>query len=314
MATSGSTDFNMTATELVRSAMRTLGVIGIGTVPTDQELDDGLESLNMMLKSWQTDGLHLWLHTEAALFLVAGQAQYSLPGSNVAKLSNLTETTLSADVAVSATTITVASATGISDTNTIGIVTDSNTIHWTTVSGAPSGSTVTLASGMPAAASSGKKVWVYSDTIERPNRITDMRRRNVAETASPIDTPVTQLLGRKDYFMLPNKTDTGVPVQSYYDPQTNVGELYIWPAPTSVDDHLRFTYSRPLQDIDSLTNTMDFPTEWLKAIKYNLAVDIAPEYGLRPFPEVIAQATNSLEALRAWDRELQPIQFEPEMH
>lgn len=307
MATSGSTDFNMTATELIRSAMRTLGVIGVGAVPTDQELADGLESLNMMIKAWQTDGIQLWLHTEAALFLVEGQEKYSLPGANVAKLDSLTETTLAADAAASATSITVSSIAGIADTKSIGIVTDSNTIHWTTVSGAPSGSSVTLATGMAAAASSGNKVWVYSGTIERPNRITDMRRRNAG-----IDTPVTQLLGRQDYFMLPNKTDKGVPVQAYYDPQTNVGTLYVWPAPTTVDDHMRFTYSRPIQDVDSLTNTLDFPTEWLKAIKYNLAVDMAPEYGLRPFPEVIAQATNTKEALNGWDRELQPIQFEPE--
>lgn len=313
MATSGSVDFSRTATQIVRGALRTLGVLGPGITPTDDELQDGLEALNILVKHWQTDGLHLWLHTEAALFLVDGQAEYDLPGANVCKLSNLVETELAADVASGASSITVDSITGIADTETIGVVQDDDTIHWTTVNGSPSGSTVTLTDVTTAAASEDNKVWVYSSTIERPNRITDMRRRR-AVSGSNIDTPVTTLLGRRDYFMLPNKEDTGLPVQAYYDPQTSTGKLYVWPAPDTVDDHLRFTYSRPLQDFDSLTDDPDFPTEWLKALKYNLAVDIAPEYGLRPFPEVIAQATNSLEALRGWDREMQPIQFEPEMY
>lgn len=309
MATSGSVDFNRTATQIVSGALRTLGVIGPGITPTAEELTDGIEALNMMVKSWQTDGLHLWLYTEAALFLVDGQSEYDLPGANVCKIANLTETALAADVASGASSITVDSITGIADTETIGIVQDDDTIHWTTVSGSPSGSTVTLSAVTTAAASEDNKVWVYSGTIERPNRITDMRRRN-----SGIDTPVTQMLGRRDYFMLPNKSSTGTPVQAYYDPQTTTGKLYIWPAPSTVDDHMRFTYSRPLQDFDSLTDNPDFPTEWLKALRYNLAVDIAPEYGLRPFPEVIAQATNTLDALRGWDREMEPVYFEPEEH
>jgi hypothetical protein len=52
----------------------------------------------------------------------------------------------------------------------------------------------------------------------------------------------------------------------------------------------------------------------LKALKYNLAIDLAPEYGLRPMPEVIAQATNTFEALLGWDREMEPIQHQPEKY
>lgn len=311
MSTSGSVDFNLTATEIISEAMETLGVIGPGITPTAVELQSGLRSLNMMVKSWQTDGLHLWLHTEAALFLVEGQVEYDLPGANVAKVANLVETALAADAEDTDTTIDVDSITDIDDGDTIGVVQDDDTIHWTTVSGAPAGSTVTLSDALTADASEDNKVWVYSGTIERPNRITDMRRRH-SLGSSNIDTPVTQILGRRDYFMLPNKTDTGIPVQAYYDPQRDTGRLYIWPAPDTVDDHLRFTYSRPLEDFDSLANDPDFPSEWLKALSFNLAVDLAPKYGLRPFPEVIAQATNTREALLGWDREMEPITFEPE--
>jgi len=313
VATSGSTNFSLTCTQIISEALEVLGILGPGITATADELQSCKRSLNMMVKSWQTDGLHLWLHTEAALFLVDGQAEYDLPGANVAKVSSLTETALSADAADTDTTVDVDSITGISTGDTIGVVQDDDTILWTTVNGAPAGSTVTLTDALTAAASEDNRVWVYSDTIERPNRITDMRRRHAKGSSDDLDTPVTLMLGRRDYFMLPNKSNTGVPVQAYYDPQTTTGKLYVWPAPDTVDDHLRFTYSRPLQDFDGLADDPDFPTEWIKALVYNLAVDIAPKFGLRPFPEVIAQATNTREALLGWDREMEPIQFEPEM-
>ncbi len=50
MATSASTDFNRTATELVNRAMRHMGVIGQEETPNASELADGLEALNVLVE------------------------------------------------------------------------------------------------------------------------------------------------------------------------------------------------------------------------------------------------------------------------
>lgn len=65
------------------------------------------------------------------------------------------DTTLSAGADASDTSVTVASATGIESGDVIGIELTDETTHWTTVSGAPAGTTVTLTDGLSGAASSG---------------------------------------------------------------------------------------------------------------------------------------------------------------
>jgi hypothetical protein len=51
--------------------------------------------------------------------------------------------------------------------------------------------------------------------------------------------------------------------------------------------------------IGTYDSTADFPPGYLKAIRYNLAVDLAPEYGRSPDPSVMQIAGASLAALRA---------------
>ena len=75
-------------------------------------------------------------------------------------VSNGTDTTLTAAASAGATTITVASITGFADGESIGVKLDSGKQHKTTVSGSPSGSTITLADAIPTgeAAAIGNKV------------------------------------------------------------------------------------------------------------------------------------------------------------
>jgi hypothetical protein len=68
------------------------------------------------------------------------------------------DTTLSVGASISATSITVTSATGMANGDVIGVLMDTGQTHWTTISGAPAGSVVTLAVGLTAAAAAGKTV------------------------------------------------------------------------------------------------------------------------------------------------------------
>ena len=47
-------------------------------------------------------------------------------------------------------------------------------------------------------------------------------------------------------------------------------------------------------DVDALSNDVEFPQEWFRALKYNLAVDIAPEYQVEPSQTVVNLAQQSL--------------------
>lgn len=49
-----------TALSMIKRAMRLAGVIGVGETPSDNEAEDGLEALNTMMNSWETQKLYVY--------------------------------------------------------------------------------------------------------------------------------------------------------------------------------------------------------------------------------------------------------------
>lgn len=72
------------------------------------------------------------------------------------------QTTVDTSAAKNATTIVLTSVTGVANKDPIGIVLDDGTVHWTYSNGTPSGTTVTLGSYLPWAATAGNIVYLPS--------------------------------------------------------------------------------------------------------------------------------------------------------
>lgn len=78
MATSGSTDFTLNAGKVVTYALRKIGVVAADEEPNSLDMQAGIEELNLMLKSWQMSGPHLWRQTQGSLALTADTASYAM--------------------------------------------------------------------------------------------------------------------------------------------------------------------------------------------------------------------------------------------
>lgn len=85
MALSGSTDFTLTAREVIYDALRRIGVSDITQTPNAEDVQVGLTQLQHLLNSWQLTGPHLWLKKEGTLPLTQGTDSYDLP-QNVLKI------------------------------------------------------------------------------------------------------------------------------------------------------------------------------------------------------------------------------------
>lgn len=147
----------------------------------------------------------------------------------------------------------------------------------------------------------------------KPMRVTSVRRRL---TDGSIDTPM-QELSRQEYYDLPDKTTDSVPLSFYYDPQTTTGTLYVWPRPstaTASDYTLQLTYLRRMDDFDATTNDADLPQEWLQALSYALASELALKYGVAPDirAEINARAGALYELLDGFDEEPASIFITPD--
>ena len=64
MATSGSTDYSQTRDDIIKRALRLIGVLAQGETPTADQVTEAAAALNGLVKAWQADGMPLWAITQ----------------------------------------------------------------------------------------------------------------------------------------------------------------------------------------------------------------------------------------------------------
>lgn len=195
-------DFTLNRNGIIKAALRILGVLKAGSDPSKDEFDAASEALNVMVKSWQADGMGLWLNRDAILSLTPGTASYLLA--------------------------------------TDGLI------------------------------------------LVRPLEILEARYVGADLTQVPVE-----IVTRSEYVRIPVKTDQGPVAKVYYDPQLFAGVLYVWPTGVLATDDLILTVKYPILDLDASTDNAEFPVEWLRAIKYGLASELAPEYSDKVTPQQV---------------------------
>lgn len=150
---------------------------------------------------------------------------------------------------------------------------------------------------------------------QKPMRVISARRRIVSGT---IDTPLREL-SRQEYFDQSNKATSSVPTAYYYDPQRDIGTLFLWPPPstaTAAAQTVELTYLRRIEDFDESNNDPDFPQEWLLALTYGLAEQLALKYGVNADlrREISARAAMYKAQIEAWDTEPASLFMQPDYY
>ena len=280
MASSGLTVYSATELDIYTDVLQSLGVVGIGVDPPAEYVVVLRRKLNFLLKQWvgQADfapGLKMWTRRRGFLFFVPDQHVYTIgTGGDKCADENYVSTTTTVAAALGAASITVDDASDISASDNIGILLDSGTIQWTTVSGAPSGSVVTLAAVLTGAAASGARVFAYTTAARNPFEIESASVRN----ASGEDTYVYPRLGLTEYEMITAKTAEGTPSGLYFEAGKEAGTVYLNREPDDMECILRFVYSSYIEDAGTLSTSIDIPAEWTRAVAAQLAIDAAPAF------------------------------------
>lgn len=309
MSTSGSSDFAVTRDELIKAALRKVNAITSGETPSSQEISDAAHTLNAMVKSLQATGLHVWTVSEAVLFPAAGQSRYGLGGGATDRIAgSIVETAISSGEAPGETTLSVDDTDDITVNDNIGVQLDDGTFQWSTVSGKTS-STVTIADALTDSAAEGMKIFAYTSLIGRPLKIVAARRQNIL---SGQETPI-DVVPYLDYQALPDKASAGPVSQITYSPQLGTGYLHVWQVPHLVEDLIRFTWWRPIEDFDASGDNPDLPQEWIAALEWNLALELAVEYPVsdQMYRRIESAAFRHLGNVSDFDREDGPIFFQP---
>jgi hypothetical protein len=78
MPTSTSYNHTKTRDQIIARSLRILGAIGQGEVPQATAVTEASETLNDMVKEWESDGMQLWCVKEYNFTPVAGTATYNI--------------------------------------------------------------------------------------------------------------------------------------------------------------------------------------------------------------------------------------------
>lgn len=309
MSTSGSVDYSVTRNNIIYDALELIGAYDPGETPSNEDIASSARTLNMLIKTWQVENIGLWKNKEHILFQSYEGYEYDLgpTGDHACLKSDYVKTEIATAAASGALTIEVDSITGIANADVIGIELDDGTLQWTTVSGAPAGTTVTLAAALTDTVAVDNHVYAYTTIANRPLDIIEARVRY----PSGIEVPFGDggIISLSDYMSLSDKTSTGIANQLCYEPQTGNGKVRMWPACSDVQYVIPFTARMPIEDFDLATNDTDFPQEWFLPLSYNLAVLIAPKFGVKNIADVKDLAMYYKENAITFDEEHTSIYF-----
>lgn len=305
-------DFVLTRNDIIRAAMRKIGLLKKDEEPSKAEYDNATLALNGMIRAWQNEGIALWKNKNATLYLNTNTDSYTLGVSGDHFTLGSVETEVATAASSGATSIVVDSATNIADDDNIGIELDDGSLHWTTVNGTPSGTTVTFDTALTDDVSVDAHVYVYTNKAQKPIEIIEARLRDDDETDVPIE-----ILSRIDYMRMTDKTTDGTPTSIYYDKQIPTGELYVYNVPDDVSYRIKMTVKYPFQIFDAGDDDVDFPPEWTNALVYNLALELAPEKPEKIDPMkmqlVVAKANEYKSNAFNSDNDTESIIFHPNM-
>lgn len=110
-----------------------------------------------------------------------------------------------------------------------------------------------------------------------------------------IDYPIT-IIDDEAYTSISYKALQGIPEFLNYDNAYPLGRIRLYPLDTS--QQLFILSEKALTQLTSLDTDISLPDGWERALIYNLALELAPEYNQKPDASIVKIAGDSLGMIR----------------
>lgn len=120
--------------------------------------------------------------------------------------------------------------------------------------------------------------------------------------SDPFESPL-DLINQQQWAEILNKDTAGSLSQKLYAEGTFPLEtINLWPKPDASDQIVIYS-QKPLTTFISANDEVSFPVGYDRALRYNLAVELAPEFGRQLSPEIMAIAIESKSEIKALNSE-----------
>lgn len=323
MTTSGTVGATVIdVTTIIEHAARRCGVLA-SSLSSEQQTS-AKENLFFVLSDMANRGLSLWCIQKHLLGLALNQTIYNLPIGTVDVINALYRTAafLGTPASLSATTwgmhtdgenaiatIGVLSATA----QTLNLIVDTSDdgITWAPLYAVPGFTTVAnLTYWIDIEPTTSAIYWRIRETVLGALTLDDALFGN--NTTEVLMSP----LNRDDYANYPNKNFAGRPLQYWYDKQYQIPRMWLWPIPNDDTAQMVVWTQRQIQDVGSLTNTLEVPQRWLEAMVFLLASRMAMELPVSTLPPgrmefLVAMADKYLNEAESSESDGSPIRINP---
>jgi hypothetical protein len=302
-----------TALDLITGALRNINALESGETPNAQDANDALQVLNDMLESWTIEKLFVFSSNEQRFVFTPGTYQYTI-GNPIA--GTFTGTVTGGSNVITGVTIPSGLVVGsmLNDSSLYGgggsFPTGTQAVQVTAIGA----NTVTMNQNAlftpatnpePIAFSTPGNIAYDSSSgapIVLPVRITNAFTRITVGSGNPmiqgLDYQI-RIIPRDKYVALGLKGIAGPwPTDLYYDRTYPLGNLYFYPNPSMAGECHLWTDTL-LSDFQTTTSNVNLPQGYARAIKTNLAIELAAEYGKAVSPTLAARARDSKAAIKS---------------
>ena len=262
--------------DIITRAMKDIGAVAAGEVPTADEAQDGLDMLNSMIDQWSNESMMVFYRTEIVFNTVQNTVQYTLgPGGSVGA-------TFVGSVSGNVLTVTSITAGAVTQGMTItgtGITAGTKIVAFESGAGGNvnEAGTYLLNKYMTAASTTITAYYERPLTIESAFVRVATMQGGSSVAGGYLDYPVA-VLSLEEYEGIGIKQLNGPWAKAiYYQPSEILGTIYCYPNPAQGELHL-FTQTI-FRNFQTLSDDIQFPQGYDMALRWCLAERLMPMYG-----------------------------------
>jgi hypothetical protein len=321
MAFSGTvSETNFTTRRVVENSLRRCRLPAEQATP--EIVDIANDQLYLLLSDLANQGAPLWCIDKVIMPLYAGQGDVTLD-TKVVDILNSTFRYLQEVTGTTTETSTTYSVQFSGDTfvTSVGILWDAASVP-IALERSDDGATWTTIQSETPSATSGEWTWydLEASVASAYFRVRATSGTLDYETVYLGNTPTEITLARMnrdDYTNLPNKFfQSNRPYQYWFDRQIPNPIMHMWPVPNAAAEvnQLVLWVHRYIMDVGTLTQTLEVPQRWFRAIVAMLAAQLARElFQVDPgiIPMLDADAAQALALAQAEERDNSPMMIAP---
>jgi hypothetical protein len=120
-----------------------------------------------------------------------------------------------------------------------------------------------------------------------------------ATNSGPVDYPLAIIDSQSDYNMISLKEMTSFPAAVWYSPDYPTGSVFFWPVPPEGQFNLHVFYRAGLPTYTTLVDPLNLPSEYVRALRYELAILIQLNYGLGVNKGLVGALVGTKAAIKA---------------